>query len=241
MRVAVLSDVHANGTAFEAVLADLRDAAPDLVLHGGDLADAGACPVEVVDRIRDLGWPGIKGNTDEMLCDPESLRAFASDRPALAPLFAVVEEMAAFTREALGRARLDWLRALPGAWVDGTMALVHGRPDTSWRAPGPDATDDELAAVYGPLERPVVVYGHIHRPFVRALRGPAMTIANCGSVGMPHDGDPRAAYLLIDDGRPQVRRVAYDVGREQAALARCGLPHAAWAARILGSARPEVP
>ena len=84
-----------------------------------------------------------------------------------------------------------------------------------------------------------MVYGHVHRPFVRELEG--MTVANGGSVGMPHDGDPRASYLLIDDGRPQVRRVAYDVARERAALARSALPHADWAARILESARPEMP
>ena len=72
MRIAVLSDFHGNRTALEAVLADLRRTAPDLLLHGGDLADGGASPVEIVDCIRDLGWPGVLGNTDEMLFRPES-------------------------------------------------------------------------------------------------------------------------------------------------------------------------
>jgi putative phosphoesterase len=239
VRVAVLSDVHGNLTALEAVLADVREAAPDLALHGGDLADAGASPVEVIDRLRGLGWPGVRGNTDEMLFEPASLAAFASGKPALAGLFAAVGEMAAFTRDALGPERLDWLRALPLRWTNDALALVHASPDTPWRAPGPDAPDDELASVYGPLARALVVYGHVHRPFVRDLG--AMTVANSGSVGMPHDGDPRASYLLVDDGRPQVRRVTYDVGREQAALARSALPHAGWTARILESARPEMP
>lgn len=239
MRVAVLSDVHGNLTALEAVLADVRDQAPDLALHGGDLADAGAHPVEVIDRLRALGWPGVRGNTDEMLVEPASLASYASGKPALAGLFAAVAEMAAFTRDALGPARLDWLRVLPLAWTNDALALVHASPDTPWRAPGPEAPDDELASVYGPLGRALVVYGHVHRPFVRPLA--ALTVANGGSVGMPHDGDPRASYLLIDDGRPQVRRVAYDVEREQEALARSGLPRAGWAARILASARPEMP
>ncbi len=77
MRIAVVSDIHGNRTAFDAVLADLRETAPDLVFHGGDLADSGASPVEVVDRIRDLGWPTVVGNTDEMLFRPESLTEFA--------------------------------------------------------------------------------------------------------------------------------------------------------------------
>src|SRR5215470_8510880 len=101
MRVAIVSDIHGNRTAFEAVLADLRETSPDLVLHGGDLADAGSSPVEVVDRIRDLGWPGVAGNTDEMLFRPESLQEFAEQSPKMAPLLAPIEEMAARARAAL--------------------------------------------------------------------------------------------------------------------------------------------
>src|SRR5258706_4184023 len=101
MRIAILSDIHGNRTAFEAVLADLRKTSPDLVLHGGDLADAGASPAAIVDRIGDLGWQGVVGNTDEMLFRPESLAEFASQLPQLQPLFAAIKEMAAATREAL--------------------------------------------------------------------------------------------------------------------------------------------
>src|SRR5437667_12802035 len=101
MRIAIVSDIHGNRTAFEAVLADLRQTSPDSILHGGDLADGGASPAEIVDRIRDLGWPGVLGNTDDMLARPESLREFATQSPKLQPLFAVIEEMAVATREAL--------------------------------------------------------------------------------------------------------------------------------------------
>lgn len=73
MRIAVLSDIHGNLTAFEVVLKHLRDSAPDLVLHGGDLAEGGARPVEVIDIIRNLGWQGVVGNTDELLWAPERL------------------------------------------------------------------------------------------------------------------------------------------------------------------------
>jgi putative phosphoesterase len=237
MRIAVLSDIHGNRTALEAVLADLRETSPDLILHGGDLADAGASPVEVVDRIRDLGWPGVFGNTDEMLFRPASLEEFASESPSLRPLFAVIEEMAVVTREALGHERLAWLSSLPRVWTHAPMALVHGRPDTPWRAPGPEASDAELEAVYGVLGQPIVVYGHIHRPFVRSVSG--RIVANSGSVGLSHDGDRRAAYLLVDDSKPTIRRVEYDIAKELRALSTCGLPHAAWVARILESARAQ--
>ena len=61
MRIAIVSDIHGNLTAFEAVLADVRETSPDLILHGGDLADSGSSPAEIVDQIRDLGWQGVAG------------------------------------------------------------------------------------------------------------------------------------------------------------------------------------
>ena len=78
MRIAIVSDIHGNRTAFDAVLADLRDASPDLVLHGGDLADGGASPVEIVDHIRDLSWPGVLGNGEEALASPDTLEDFVA-------------------------------------------------------------------------------------------------------------------------------------------------------------------
>lgn len=72
------------------MLADIRRRSPDLVLHGGDLADGGSSPIEIVDRIRDLGWPGVMGNTDEMLVYPDSLEDFASQSPAPSDLWTAV-------------------------------------------------------------------------------------------------------------------------------------------------------
>jgi len=101
MRVAIVSDIHGNRTAFEAVLADMEQTSPDLILHGGDLANGGASPAEIVDHIRDLGWPGVVGNTDELLFRPASLHEFAQHTPAMQPLVAVIDEIAAATREVL--------------------------------------------------------------------------------------------------------------------------------------------
>src|SRR5579863_7500894 len=226
MRLAIVSDIHGNLTAFEAVLADLRETSPDLILHGGDLGDNGSRPCEVVDRIRDLGWRGVVGNTDEMLFDPESLTSFASGLPQLKALFDTIGEMAAYSREAMGSERLAWLRTLPRTVVHESFALVHATPDTTWRSPMDGAADGDLEAAYGALGRPLVVYGHIHRPYVRRCSGVA--VANSGSVGQPHDGDRRASYLLMDDGEVAIRRVEYDVERELRALRSSGLPHAEW-------------
>jgi predicted phosphodiesterase len=216
MRIAIVSDIHGNRTAFEAVLADLRQTAPDLILHGGDLADGGASPAEIVDRIRDLGWQGVVGNTDEMLSIPGSLKDFANQSPKLQSLFAVIEEMATATCEVLGEERLAWLRGLPRIQIHGPMALVHASPESPWRAPTHSASDAELESVYGPLGRPIAIYAHIHRSYVRSVSG--MIVANTGSVSLSYDGDRRAAYLLLDDAKPAIRRVEYNVDRERRLL-----------------------
>lgn len=238
MRIAIVSDIHGNLAAFEAVLRDLRETAPDLIFHGGDLPHGGASPAEVVDRIRDLGWPGVLGNTDEMLFRPQSLQDFAAKLPAMQPMFAAIEEMAAATRAAIGEERLEWLRTLPLVQAHGPLALVHASPQSCWRAPNPEAADAELKSVYTALGHAVAVYGHIHRPYIRGMAG--LTVANTGSVSLSYDGDPRAAYLLVDDGVASIRRVVYDIDRELQALAASGLPHADWTARMLSTARPQA-
>lgn len=239
MRIAVVSDIHGNRTAFEAVLADLRITSPDLILHGGDLAHGGANPVEIVDRIRDLGWPGVLGNTDEMLFNPQFLREYAKESHKLQPLFTAIEEMAVADRGALGEERLTWLSGLPRRQTHGAMALVHASPESTWRAPGPEASDAELESVYAPLGRQVAIYGHIHRSYIRSVSD--MIVANTGSVSLSYDGDLRAAYLLLDESQPVIRRVEYDVESELKVLSMCGLRHADWIARMLASGSPQMP
>jgi predicted phosphodiesterase len=238
MRVAIVSDIHGNRTAFDAVLADLAQTSPDLILHGGDLAHGGSSPAEVVDRVRDLGWPGVVGNTDEMLFRPESLAEFARELPQLQPTWNAIEEMAVAARDVLGDERLAWLGTLPRIQIHAPLALVHASPKDLWRAPAPEAADAELESVYSPLGQPVAIYAHIHRSFVRRL--PQMQVVNTGSVSLSYDGDPRAAYLLMDDDKPEIRRVEYDAGRERQALFAGRVPHADWIAKILNSASPQM-
>src|SRR5260370_16408602 len=135
MRIAIVSDIHGNRTAFEAVLADLRQTDPDLILHGGDLSHGGASPAEIVDHIRNLGWEGVVGNTDEMLFSPESLTEFAKQSPKLQPLFVAIEDMAVATPAALGEERLAWLRCLAPIPIHHPIAPWHATPSSMWRAP----------------------------------------------------------------------------------------------------------
>jgi predicted phosphodiesterase len=104
---------------------------------------------------------------------------------------------------------------------------------------GARATDAELESIYSTLGQPIAVYAHIHRSYIRSVSN--MLVANTGSVSLSYDGDRRAAYLLLDDFQPSIRRVEYDVDRELKALSSCGLPHADWMAKTLASASPQMP
>jgi putative phosphoesterase len=231
MRIAVVSDIHGNLTALDAVIADLKDVSPDLVVHGGDLlGGGGGHQAEVVDRVRDLGWPGVHGNVDEILWNPGKV-ADHLQGPAFERLREIVSQHAAATLAGIGDERLNWLRVLPLRWSGNGLTVVHAGPDNVWHSPSADATDDELVNTYGALGSRRVVYGHIHRAFVRRL--PAFTLANSGSVTLSHDGDPRSAYAVVDGDEITIRRVEYDIEREARKLFQVQYPHAAWIADML--------
>lgn len=218
MKLAIVSDVHGNLVAFDEVIAAVQSESPDLVVHGGDLALNGPRPAEVVDRVRELGWPGIVGNTDEVLWGgmsrvPEPVR----------PQF---RAMTHATAELLGSQRVEWLSQLPWEWRHEDLLLVHASPGDLWDAPMPDANEEELQKIYGGQDASTVVYCHIHAPFVRRLDG--LTVANSGSVGWPMDGDWRPSYLIIEDGQVSVRRVEYDLEREIAELRASRYPTRNW-------------
>lgn len=235
MRIAVVSDIHGSIRALEAVVADLDRRRPDLVVHGGDLGVNGPRPAEVIDLIRELGWPGVLGNTDEMLWAPERLAEQEARAPKLRGLLHVLfEHTAPATADMLGEERVAWLKKLPTEWRHEEMVLLHASPGDLWRAPMPDADDETIAEVYGGLRARTIVYGHIHRPFVR---NSGLT---SGSIGLPYDGDWRPSYLLIDEGGVSVERVEYDLEGEVADLLASGYPYASWLAemRTAGTFRP---
>ncbi len=230
MRIAIISDIHGNFTALDAVAADLNRAKPDLILHGGDLAASGCQPAEVIDLISQLGWPGVMGNTDEMLWTPEALPELIASAPKLSGLLRVLfEAFAPATRALIGEQRMGWLRRLPAEFRHENLVLLHASPGNLWRAPLDRSDGASLEKVYKDLNARTVVYCHIHRPFIR--RG-AFTICNSGSVGAPYDGDPRASYLLIDNNQPAIRRVEYDVEAEVRRLLASNYPYKRWLAEM---------
>jgi putative phosphoesterase len=241
VRIAVISDIHGSHAALEAVIADIRSESPDVVVHIGDLALSGPRPAEVIDRVRELGWPGVVGNTDELLWRPDDLTGRIANAPRLEPLLRVLfERFAPATLEAIGQERLEFLRTLPEELrLDDDIVLLHASPGDLWRAPMPDADDAAFDDAYRAIDAGIVVYGHIHRPFVR--RTGERVVANSGSVGMCYDGDPRASYILISDGDVRVKRVEYDVERDVADLHATGYPLASWLSEIRRTASFVAP
>jgi putative phosphoesterase len=230
MRIAIVSDIHGNLPALEAVLADLAEVRPDLVVHGGDLALGGPHPVEVADRVRELGWPSVLGNTDAVLAEG----AAAPGGPS-----GFIGRAAAHCREQLGPERVAWLTGQPMEWRDAGIAVVHAVPGDCWPLVAHDATDETLRETFAPLDVPVVVYGHIHHPYVRRLDG--LTVVNSGSVSLSLDGDVRATYAVLEDGRIEHRRIAYDVERVAADLIRNDQPNAAIYVAWLRSGSFNIP
>ncbi len=242
MRFAVISDTHGNLTALEAVAADLAITAPDVVFHGGDVADGGCRPAEVIDLILSRGWRAVLGNVDEMLFRPEALEAFARRSTAPAAMWNAVREIAAFTRESIGEHRLRWMASLPMKLEEDGLSIVHASPTTTWETPGSSATGEKLHATYGTLPGPIIVFGHTHIPFVRQIdiNGSRRCIANSGSVSLSFDGDPSASYALIEKGSVTIRRVPYDIESEIRAMEASKMPRTAWIASMLRDARPML-
>ena len=210
------------------------------MFHAGDLVANGYRPCEVLDRLRELGWEGVCGNTDEMLWKPEKLAVLAITNPGRQNLRKVLFEITGpATRERLGPERVAWLRGLPVILRVDDIAIVHASPRSLWQAPLATGTDTELVTTYEELAAKKVVYGHIHSPFARVLGG--FTAANTGAASLSYDGDPRACYALIEDGKVTHRRVEYDIEREAKGLLKSGYPCAGWLAGILTSGRYTDP
>jgi hypothetical protein len=120
---------------------------------------------------------------------------------------------------------MAWLRQLPDEPRAQDLLLVHASPGDLWRAPQPDAENAELGSRTDHETRPSPSTATSTAQIIRELAG--LTVANSGSIGSPFDGDPRASYVVLDSGRAQVVRVAYDIDRERDRLRRSGYPDTA--------------
>jgi hypothetical protein len=193
------------------------------------MALGGPEPAAVVDRIRELGWPSVLGNTDQVLGND------AAARERIRGGF--MEAAAQRTRELLGEERVEWLIRQPLQWRDQELAVVHATPGDCWAVVAHDASDEQLRTTYGELGTGIVVYGHIHHPFIRELD--ALTVANSGSVSLALDGDVRAKYAVVEDGRVHHRQIVYDVEQVARAMLEMDYPSAEMYATWLRTGRRD--
>ena len=236
MRYLVLSDIHANLEAFEAVLTAAGPLTYERVLVLGDLVGYGADPNAVIDRIRELKPHAlIRGNHDKVGSGLESPEGFN----------AVAKNAIRWTYEALSPENREWLAALPAGplVVDDLIEICHGTPFDEDAYVFDDL--DALRSLHA-AERDLCLFGHTHvqvgyaltgdqftlttiddtRPLTIPLPGGGKHMVNPGSVGQPRDGDPRAAFAIADTDRREVtiHRTAYDIEHARARIVEEGLP-----------------
>ena len=215
--VAVISDVHANLEAFEAVLREIEGLD---VLCLGDLVDYGANPNEVIELIRSRGIRTVMGNHD--------WAAVSGDTSLFNPKAAM---SSIWTRKQLSGDNLDFLSTLSPEFrtpLEGTPCyFTHGSPDDRlWEYVDPSTHADMFGHYLSSLGVALIGLGHTHVPYVWEERG--RRVFNPGSVGQPRDGNPRSSYALFRTGggkpRVELRRVEYDIQKAASKIREAGLP-----------------
>ena len=235
MKYALLSDVHANLPALDAVLADIAQQRVDATYHLGDLVGYAPWPNEVVQRLSDAGVLGIAGNYDSTVATDYKHCGCRYEDPRQEELSHLSY---AWTREHVTAETKAWLGALPfridfrplGGHISGpTVTLVHGNQALNTVYVTEDRSDDFLAKMangVGAKSGDLIAFGHTHKPWYRVVDG--IHFVNTGSVGRPKDGDPRAGYVIIEfsSGEPRIefRRVGYDVESAASAILSSTLP-----------------
>lgn len=237
MRYALISDIHANLPALEAVLTDIAGRGDsDATHHLGDLVGYAPWPNEVVARLVAEGITGVAGNYDSTVattykhcgCRYEDARQEALSHLSYAW---TLEHIATGARAVLGALpfRID-LRPRGGHAAGPTLTLLHGNQTLNTVYVTEDRTDDfltKMGAGVGAKVGDIVAFGHTHKPWHRTVGG--VHFVNTGSVGRPKDGDPRAGYVVLDLSsdapRVEFRRVEYDVERAAAAILASTLPN----------------
>jgi putative phosphoesterase len=207
MQILVISDLHANWPALEAVLGAQ---AFDGVIVVGDLVSYGPHPREVVEWVRSHATLMIRGNHDDALACGSDWRCAPTSKPLATATRAV-------HRELLSLEDIQFLGSLPRLAslqsAGQTLFAVHASPrDHLYRYTlTPQASDEHVRGQVGRVQADYVLLGHTHLPMVRSSG--RRLVVNPGSVGQPRDGDPRASFAVMENGTVVLKRVAYDVER----------------------------
>ena len=235
MNVVILSDVHANLPALQAVLEDVARTAPGApIWHCGDVVGYGASPNEVITELQRVGATGVMGNHDLAALGGDVIETFNEGAHAAA----------LWTRDVLTAESRSWLRALPKVLEMGAATIVHAslRDPIMEYVVQQEIAEENLRV----LATPLLFHGHTHVPAIWSLQDgiaqatqigaeaiPLKTgsLVNAGSVGQPRDRDPRAAWLLWERdelgaglGTATWRRVEYNIPAAQEAIDAAGLP-----------------
>ena len=224
MRILILTDIHANIDALEAI-----DASYDRILVLGDVVDYGPAPEDAIAWVRQRSAVSVRGNHDHAMATGDDCRS--------SPLsYALSVATRAHFRLLLSPDAMSYLGQLPvRLFLDVAAAgfhLCHATPrDPLYEYLNGDAAETEWSTAVGDLtnREEWLFVGHTHRPFLRRVG--RLTVVNPGSLGMPVDGDPRACYAVWEDGNVQLKRTSYDIDRAVARLRASGLPEE-WAATM---------
>ena len=213
MRIALISDIHANLPALEAVVADAKNVRAETFVCAGDVVGFGPHAKECVDMIRGLCQVIVSGNHERAIGWNEDPRC----APQLVGVAKVAEDHA---RKKLFGGDIQWLAGLgheAGLYLSGKeLFIVHGSPwDPLYTGIRPEEDPERIRRGFMHIDCDYAITGHTHKQMILSDAVEGMIIINPGSVGLPLDRDPRASWTLLDleRGRVEPRRVEYDVER----------------------------
>lgn len=235
MRIAIISDIHGNLTALEAVLQDLEQQPPvDQLIVAGDLCLNGPHPRESLERVRALGCPVIQGNTDLEIVTQAPQKGEKK------------RTTVGWTREQVGADGIAYLESLPFSHrisnsQGSDILIVHANPLNLEDAIFPNSSDAALQLLLDEVDTGVgaLAFGHLHIAYTRSWRH--LLLVDVGSCGLPRDEDHRAAYAILDwqdnGWQAEIRRVPYDVQEVVKQIKTCGMPNAEKRIKVLLEAR----
>ncbi len=222
MRFAILSDIHGNLVAFDAVLRDIRSQGGfDQIIVAGDLCWFGPRPGEVIDRILEIGALALMGNTDADLLGEQS------PFPTRLQHTGWMQDLTEWARGKLTSAQFNVLKGLPFSRRFGSLLVVHANPRNLDDPIFPDTPEETIRPLIAEAEADIIAHGHVHINNQRVVDG--VRLVGVASAGLPRDGDWRAAWDIVEvegeERKVSARRVEYDLDAAIRDFRASGMPN----------------